>query len=64
MNEESFIDALRKFLREVGVTSQQQIERAVGASGKKSGPIRLKMTLTSEDIPLNHTVERTVELKD
>ncbi len=63
MNDEAFNDALRKFLREVGVTSQQQIERAVGASGKTSGTIRLKMTLTSEDVPLDHVVERTIELK-
>lgn len=63
MDEESFIDSVRKFLREVGVTSQQQIERAVGASGKTSGQIRLTMTLTSPDIPLDHKVERQIELK-
>ena len=63
MDSEQFTDQLRKFLREVGVTSQQQIERAVGASGKTSGEVRLVMHLTSPDIPLDHKVERTVELK-
>ena len=60
MNEEEFNNQLRKFLREVGVTSQQEIEKAVAAS-KGAGQVRLHMRLTSPDIPLDHVVERTID---
>lgn len=59
---EEFANQIRKFLREVGVTSQQQIERAVGASGKPNGRIKLRMHLSSPDIPLDHVVERELDL--
>jgi hypothetical protein len=62
MTEEEFHNQLRKFLREVGVTSQQEIEKAVASTGK-AGPVRLHMRLTSPDIPLDHVVERTIELE-
>lgn len=62
MDQEEFNNRMRKFLREVGVTSQQEIEKAVAAANKGSGQIRLKMHLTSPDIPLDHTVERTIEI--
>jgi 16S rRNA U516 pseudouridylate synthase RsuA-like enzyme len=62
MDAEAFNTALRKFLREVGVTSQQEVEKVV-ASGHVTGPVlRLKMTLTSPDAPLEHVVEREIEL--
>lgn len=61
-DNEEFANQIRKFLREVGVTSQQQIERAVGASGKTAGEVTLHMKLTSPDIPLDHVVERTIKL--
>ena len=56
--------AIRKFLKEVGVTSQREIERTLreSAAGKQS--LRLRMTLTSDDAPsLQHIVEATIELK-
>ncbi|MGQ4274492.1 DUF6494 family protein [Terrihabitans sp. B22-R8] len=62
MDAEAFNAALRKFLREVGITSQQEVEKLV-ASGQVTGPmLRLKMTLTSPDGPLEHVVEREIEL--
>jgi len=62
MPDEEFNNQLRKFLREVGVTSQQEIEKAV-ADTKKTGSVRLHMHLTSPDIPLDHVVERTIILE-
>jgi hypothetical protein len=62
MPDEEFLNQLRKFLREVGVTSQQEIEKAVAGAGK-SGSVRLHMHLTSPDIPLDHVVERTIEIE-
>jgi hypothetical protein len=63
MNEDRFNMAIRKFLKEVGVTSQREIER-VAREGEARGPtLRLKMTLTSEDAPsLRHVVETTIAL--
>jgi hypothetical protein len=64
MNEDALNMAIRKFLKEVGVTSQRQIER-LAREGKAAGPVlRLKMTLTSPDIAsLNHVVEQSIRLE-
>ena len=48
MDESSFNMAVRKFLKEVGVTSQREIERVV-RDGKVEGlGLKLRMTLTAE----------------
>ena len=55
------VDAL---LKEVGVTSQREIERIVRDGTAQGGRVRLRMTLTSEDAPaLQHVVETTIELR-
>ena len=62
MDEDRFNMALRKFLKEVGVTSQREIER-VAREGGGGGTLRLRMELTSPDAPgLHHVVEHTIEL--
>jgi 16S rRNA U516 pseudouridylate synthase RsuA-like enzyme len=63
-DEDSFNMAIRKFLKEVGVTSQREIERLV-QEGKLNRPsLHLKMVLTSDDTPsLRHVVEHQIELK-
>jgi 16S rRNA U516 pseudouridylate synthase RsuA-like enzyme len=64
MDEDSLNMAIRKFLKEVGVTSQREIERVVREGKVKGSTLRLKMTLTSVDTTsLNHVVEQTIELK-
>ena len=63
MDEDRFNMAIRKFLKEVGVTSQREIERVVRDGLVKGPTLRLKMTLTSEDAPLEHVVETTVEVE-
>jgi hypothetical protein len=60
MDEDRFNIAIRKFLKEVGVTSQREIERVVREGAVKGGTLRLRMTLTSEDAPLEHVVETTI----
>ena len=63
MDEDRFNMELRKFLKEVGVTSQREVERVVRAGVVQGSCIRLRMTLTSPDAPsLQHVVEHTVEL--
>jgi hypothetical protein len=56
MDEDRFNIELRKFLKQVGVTSQREIEKAVRESGA-TGTIRVRMVLTSPDAPLEHVIE-------
>ena len=63
MDEDRFNMAVRKFLKEVGVTSQREIERVVRDGEAKGPTLRLKMTLTSEDASsLKHVVETTINI--
>ena len=62
---ERFNMSMRKYLKEVGVTSQQAIERVVREeklSGK--GRLKVKMVLTAERTGLNHVVEGEIDLSD
>jgi len=62
MDEDRFNMSVRKFLKEVGVTSQREIERVVRDAKAKGSTLRLRMTLTSPDAPLEHVVETTIDL--
>jgi len=67
MNEEAFNMSLRKFLKVVGVTSQQEIEKAVRAAiadGRLKGTETLtaKVVLSIDEAGLNHTVDGKIEL--
>jgi hypothetical protein len=63
MDEDRFNLALRGYLKEVGVTSQREIEKVVREQDLRSGELRLRMVLTSPDEPaLNHVVEGTIAL--
>lgn len=62
MNEEKFNMSLRKFLKQVGVTSQQEIEKAVRTGGTDSGTIPVKVVLSAATIGLEHVVEGEIEL--
>jgi hypothetical protein len=63
MDEDRFNMELRKFLKQVGVTSQREIE---AVARERAGPgkvLRLRMALTSPDAPgLNHLVEAEIPL--
>jgi len=68
MNEEAFNMSLRKFLKVVGVTSQQEIEKAVRGALEKGGlkgneKLSAKMVLTIDQAGLKHTVDGTIELQ-
>ena len=57
--------SMRKFLKHVGVTSQQEIER-IARKGELSGrsSMKVKMLLTAEGTDLNHVVEGEIDLSD
>lgn len=60
---EEFNMSMRKFLKQVGVTSQQEIERIVretDLSGKDK--LKVKMVLTAEGTNLDHVVEGQISL--
>jgi 16S rRNA U516 pseudouridylate synthase RsuA-like enzyme len=64
MDDDRFNMAVRKFLKEVGVTSQREIERIVREGTVQGQTLRLRMTLTSEDASsLQHVVETTIDLR-
>jgi 16S rRNA U516 pseudouridylate synthase RsuA-like enzyme len=55
--------SLRKFLKQVGVTSQREIERIVrekNLAGK--GRLKVRMELTAEGTDLKHVVEDEIDL--
>jgi len=63
MDEDRFNMSLRKFLKQVGVTSQQQIEKVAREGGAGAATsIKVKMVLSAEGTDLNHTVEGEIEM--
>jgi hypothetical protein len=68
MKEEVFNMSLRKFLKVVGVTSQQEIEKAVRAAvadGRIKGheALSAQMALTIGTVGLNHKIDGIIELE-
>jgi len=68
MNEEALNMSLRKFLKVVGVTSQQEIEKAIRAAvaeGRIKGDEALtaQMVLTIGKVGLSHKIDGTIDLK-
>jgi len=63
MDEDKFNMSLRKFLKQVGVTSQQQIEKMVrdgGASGAST--LKVKVVLSAAGTDLHHTIEGDIDV--
>lgn len=62
MDEDALNLEIRKFLKEVGVTSQREIEKLVRSGQARGNVLQLRMTLSSETAPLNHVVEGSIKL--
>jgi len=63
MENERFNLSLRRFLKEVGISSQQEIERVVREhklAGK--GTLKVRMLLTAADTDLHHEVNGEIDL--
>ncbi len=68
MDEDVFNMTLRKFLKNVGITSQREIENAVRTAideGKLSGDesIEAKVTLSIESLGVSTDVNGKIDLK-
>ncbi|ASJ61862.1 hypothetical protein HR059_28570 (plasmid) [Sinorhizobium meliloti WSM1022] len=62
MSEDAFNMSIRKFLKEVGVTSQREIEETVRKRQIDGNKLKVRMTLTAEGTDLNHVVAGEIEL--
>jgi len=62
MDEDKFNISLRKFLKQVGVTSQREIERVVREQKAGATKLPVKMVLTAAGTSLNHVVEAELDL--
>ena len=63
MEADRFNISMRKFLKQVGVTSQKAIEETVRKGGLKGkGKLKVRATLTAEGSDLNHVVEGEIDL--
>ena len=63
MENERFNMSLRRFLKHVGITSQQEIEQIVRErhlEGK--GRLKVRMVLTAEGTDLRHEVDGEIDL--
>lgn len=62
MSDDSFNMSMRKFLKQVGVTSQQAIEEAMRAKGDTTGQtFEAKVVLTVDGLDLEHVVTGRIE---
>jgi len=63
LDEDRLNISIRKFLKNVGVTSQRKIEevsRELGQAGKET--LKVKMVLTAEGSDLEHIIEGEIDL--
>ena len=62
---ERFNMSMRKYLKEVGVTSQQAIERVVREEKLSgTGTLKVRMVLTAEGTGLKHVVDGEIDISD
>lgn len=62
MDEERLNKSIRKFLKEVGVTSQRHIETLARGSHGEDGVLKVRMELTAQGTDLKHVVEAEIDL--
>ena len=63
MNEEKLNISIRKFLKNVGITSQRKIEEKIrGNSPNLSKKIKISANLVSEELDLNEKIEGEIDI--
>lgn len=62
MSKDNFNMSMRKFLKQVGVTSQQQLEKAVSDMPPGTSAMKVKMVLSVEGSSMEHMVEGIISL--
>lgn len=62
-NQDRLNMSLRKFLKQVGVTSQRELEKLIDEKGLLgSGKLAVRAVLTAEGTDLEHIVEGEIDL--
>ena len=64
MSDQNFNMSMRKFLKQVGVTSQQQLEETTNSISDGRSSMKVKMVLTAEGTNLQHVVEGIIQLDE
>lgn len=62
MDDETFNLSMRRYLKKVGITSQQAIEQHVRTHGDRTGQLKVRTVLTIEGHDMEHVVEGEIEL--
>ena len=68
MDEDNLNLEIRKFLKQVGISSQREIENYIRkkfteGSFKIGDSIKVSMNLTSDDRELNHSINESLKIK-
>ena len=68
MDEDNLNLEIRKFLKQVGISSQREIENYIRkkfteGSIKIGDSIKVSMNLTSKDRELNHSINESLKIK-
>jgi len=62
-NQDRLNMSLRKFLKQVGVTSQRELEKLIDEKGLRgSGKLTVRAVLTAEGTNFEHVVEGEIDL--
>ncbi len=63
MDQDLLNMSLRKFLKQVGVTSQRELENLINEKGLRGGgKLVVRVLLTAEGTDLEHVVEGEIDL--
>ena len=64
MNEEKLNISIRKFLKNVGITSQRKIEEKIRESNPNSSKkIKIIVNLVSDELDLNEKIEGKIDIE-
>ena len=64
MNEEKLNISIRKFLKNVGITSQRKIEEKIRVNSPNlSKKIKISANLISEELDLNEKIEGEIDIE-
>ncbi len=68
MDEDNLNLEIRKFLKQVGISSQREIEKYIRKKFSEGNikigeSIKVSMNLSSEDGELNHSIKEDIEIK-
>ena len=67
IDEERFNMQIRKFLKNVGVTSQREIEKAIRDAVEdgrlESDPVQTRVILEIPDLGLTHTIDQDIAIR-